>query len=343
MCSSRTLTTTSYICCTRPLARPTKPCAVCALSTRHETATSTSWPPIKATHHSVRSPDGPTWRHPRRLRSVPGSTATAARRREAWGHYRSYVDGEDDEEGGGATGEIDELLEIIEVLSPHSPAPFDPGGSEAGPSLGGAGSLAPVLLSVAHLHLASDAVGRGLGSGNGGDGGAKDEDGGEEGSPERHFTESLRHWPTNPAALSLLANRRRMAGRPAGEVCGLYARAEGCAARWRDEALAFLRRGEEEGADGGEDECIEEEEVVDPREWVELLVLNAALDVEYVGGEDGGGGGGGGGGTGARRGPGPPEEVRPDPQGTPGRVAGGQGRDVRNRPVVPEVGPVPPR
>ena len=185
---------------------------------------------------------------------------------EAWHHYRSYVDASDGdgEDGGGATGEIDELLEVIDLLSPLGPPPFDADGSGAGPPLGDAGALAPVLLSLVHLQLASDAVGRGLGGGDGGTGDG--DDGTAQSSPDHHFAESLGYWPTNPAALSLLANYRRMNASPVGEVCDLYARAEGCAARWRDAALAFLRRSECE-PEGEEREGWEA--VVDPREWVD--------------------------------------------------------------------------
>ena len=202
---------------------------------------------------------------------------------EAWRHYRSYVDAPDDDDDDGG-GEVDELLEVLDLLSPLGLPVFD-----ADPAPGevsfGAGALVPVLLSAAHLRLASDAVdgglaGGGLGSEDGGDGGTASSS-----SPEHHFSRSLHHWPTNPAALSLLANYRRMNAGPVGEVCDLYARAEGCAARWRDAALAFLKEKEEEecNGDGGDGR---EGEAVDPREWVELLVLNGALDVDYVGGED---------------------------------------------------------
>ena len=113
-------------------------------------------------------------------------------------------------------------------------------------------------------------------------------------SPTYYFQQALHYWPTNPIALSLLANLNRMYNRSTTiDVCNMYVKAAENAAFWRKVALEYLERGEEEGANGddcrGEEDDEEEEmedEDINAKEWVELLVLNGALDVDYIGKDD---------------------------------------------------------
>jgi hypothetical protein len=195
----------------------------------------------------------------------------------AWEHYRNFVDGdvdddEDDDEDENdedenCGGDIDELLEVIDILdnssSSASPSSISATTTTLPASIDGdfRFELVPMLLSMSHVHLASRAVSEAIAMGSMGD----DSSSSSSSSPEYHFRRSLHHWPTNPVAHLLLANYRRMSGKSSlASVCDMYEKAASYANRWRNMALDFMDR---------------------TTSWVELLILNGALDVEYVGGD----------------------------------------------------------
>ena len=232
--------------------------------------------------------------------------------RRAWEHYLNFVNSNDDdgdesengEDGDEDGGDVDELLELIGILDPTSLPPpssvstltsttIPPPPSRAAYDdhdfhLGDDGAsatkkyLVPVLLSMSHVHLASRAVSEAIIATVGGDVDASSSS--SSSSPEFHFAWSLHHWPTNPVAHSLLANYRRMDHALSLEcVCDAYGRAALCAHRWRMSALDFLGR---RPSSTEEEEEEEEGGGIDANEWVELLIMNGALDVEYVGEDD---------------------------------------------------------
>ena len=242
--------------------------------------------------------------------------------RRAWEHYLNFVNSNDDDGDGSENGEdgdedggdVDELLELIGILDPSSlppppsssstltsttipPPPSRAAYDDRNFHLGDDGAsatknyLVPVLLSMSHIHLASRAVSEAIIATVGGDADASSSSSSSSSSsPEFHFAWSLHHWPTNPVAHSLLANYRRMDHALSLEcVCDAYGRAALCAHRWRRSALDFLGR---RPSSTEEEEEEEEGGGIDANEWVELLILNGALDVEYFGEDDDDGDGG---------------------------------------------------
>lgn len=219
----------------------------------------------------------------------------------AWEHYRNFVDsaeeggGDDDEEDDanactdGEGGDVDELLELIEMLTPMDLSPFDSSPSnktEVLKSLGNIKSLLPILMSMSYLHLASYAISFTMFHPTTG----KEDESGMK-SPQYYFEQALHYWPTNPAAKSLHANYHRMnLLRSTDYICGMYVEAAASAHEWRGVALDFLQMPlESEDKEGSDD-------ALNVKEWVELLIVNGALGVDYIaddedeeeGAEDGG-------------------------------------------------------
>lgn len=202
---------------------------------------------------------------------------------QAWDHYRNYIDddgGEDNDEEGddGDGGDIDELLELIEILSATVKVNLLSTNlnNDMISSLQDVKSLLPILMSMAYLQLANHAISHHMFDPS--DQINKDE---ENSSPEYYFQQSLHYWPTNPAALSLLANYNRMNSLASVEnICDLYVKASEYAHQWRGIAVKFLQSSVEEEEDDMESSSI------NAKEWVELLVINGALDVDYIGEED---------------------------------------------------------
>jgi len=121
---------------------------------------------------------------------------------KAWQHYQNYIDGgcSDEEEDGG--GDVDELYEIISILSSRKITPLSADITNDGDAvvlLNNAQSLLPILLSMTYLHLANYSITTDM-----------EQDTDNDTSPEYYFEKSLHYWPNNPAALSLLANYHRM-------------------------------------------------------------------------------------------------------------------------------------
>ena len=187
----------------------------------------------------------------------------------------------------------------------------DNGGDDGGI----ADCLLPILLSMAYVHLANHAVSESFMTSpsslattstataaaattttscnsNLGDSSSSSS------SPEYYFQKALHYWPTNPLAMSLQANYHRMYHRSTtSDVCSMYVQASESAAFWRRVALEFLDEEEDEvGEDSENDERIGEaddekkdlgdEDIINAKEWIELLVLNGALDVDYIGKDD---------------------------------------------------------
>ena len=225
---------------------------------------------------------------------------------QAWMHYRNFIgDGDGDEDADADAGvdqnaddaaetdgggDVDELLELIEILTSGEseviPMPVDPSTSPAEEMdeklFRTTETLLPILMSMSYLNLANHAITETMydpqeeeqSSGN---------DEKEEGedqtttSPEYYFGKSLHYWPTNPAAHSLLANYQRMNSLASlDDICNSYGKAAEYANRWRSVALEFLQSDFEEELEGG----------MNAKEWVELLVLNGALDIDYIGYDD---------------------------------------------------------
>jgi hypothetical protein len=276
--------------------------------------------------------------------------------KRAWEHYRNFMDGnddaDDDDEEEGDTGDessscsnerssshnevhtkehegdVDELLELIEILSSSSSlVAISPlllsdssssitSTSNANPLLlripsdgkrsdddGVTKCLLPILLSMSYVHLANHAVSESFMTASSSlttAAAAAASSSFSFSSPEYYFEQALHYWPTNPIAISLNANYHRMYNRSSTvDVCNMYVKASENAVFWRRAALEFLDRGGsvEIGTEGGgdiegrENICYREVDMKDEvginaKEWVELLVLNGALDVDYVGTND---------------------------------------------------------
>ncbi len=281
--------------------------------------------------------------------------------KRAWEHYRNYMDGnddtEDDEEEGDTgdesssrsnehrsshkvhtkehEGDVDELLELIEILSSSLAAAIPPllfsdssssstNSSKTNPLLtqilsdksnedgGVLNCLIPILLSMSYVHLANHAVAESYMTASSSLTTAiatttttttaynRQDASFSLSSPEYFFEQALHYWPTNPIAIVLYANYHRMHNRSSTmDVCDMYVNASENAVFWRRAALEFLERGVGVGlgAVGGGDEegrknnCdkevdTEDEEGINANEWVELLVLNGALDVDNIGTND---------------------------------------------------------
>ena len=189
-----------------------------------------------------------------------------------WQHYQNYIDGggSDEEEDGG--GDVDELYEIISILSSRTITPVSTDithENDAVVLLSNIQSLLPILLSMTYLHLANYSITTHM----------EDNDDNDT-SPEYYFEKALHYWPSNPAALSLLANYHRMNNLPSvKDICKFYVKAAESAKYWRDNSIKFLQS------------SIDEEDVddINIKEVVEVLIVNGALEMDYIGEEDEGG------------------------------------------------------
>ena len=123
--------------------------------------------------------------------------------KQSYEHYKNYIEGDDEEEDDEEEGDIDQLLEVIEILGPII-TPF-----AAGPSTDNKNdvisllsdikkSLLPILMSMSYLQLASHAMSYDMHD--------NEDNDNNNTSPKYYFNQSLHYWSTNPAAHSLLAN-----------------------------------------------------------------------------------------------------------------------------------------
>ncbi|KAL3797092.1 hypothetical protein HJC23_000430 [Cyclotella cryptica] len=214
--------------------------------------------------------------------------------REAWDCYRNFIDAEennddsdgdtnaeeDDEYEDQDNGAIDELLELIDLLEPLKVQPFDmlpTSDSSAIVKSLNVKSLLPMLISMSYLHLANYAISYVLKDAKA-DGTTKEFLLGFE-SPMEYFEHSLRFWPTNPAAMSMCANYDRMnCWSSTEEICERYCKAAQYAGAWRQIALNYFQVSSEDVED--------EADGMNAKEWVELLIMNGALGVDYISEEE---------------------------------------------------------
>lgn len=201
----------------------------------------------------------------------------------AWEHYKNFISiiiDEDNEneideyenEGGEACGDIDELLELIEILSPYSDISFSSSSTciLEFPHDGDFSqqTFLSILLSMANVHLASVAIT------DGNDGTSSTS------SPEDFIQKALQYWSTNPIAYKTLADyhRRKCSEHYSLEnVCTLYEKGAEYATYWRTVALEKM-----EYKDDDDDTDAATAGMPNINEWVELLIIQGALDVESI-------------------------------------------------------------
>jgi hypothetical protein len=90
-----------------------------------------------------------------------------------------------------------------------------------------------------------------------------------------YFEQSLRFWPTNPAAMSMCANYDRMnCWGTTEEICERYCKAAEYANAWRQIGLNYFLVSSKD--------CEDDDQSMNAKEWVELLIMNGALGVDYI-------------------------------------------------------------
>lgn len=175
-----------------------------------------------------------------------------------WEHYRNYVDSIEENEG---EGDIDELQELIHLAEEHVKYKDAPWTSVV--------DLLPVLLSTAYNTLADLAIAQYL-SKRDAKQSTEEEDPESDGAEEVQalLIKSLEFFPENAATWSMGANFGRMTNQLSmGAVREWYQCAVENACRLRSKALKIL-----------EDQTTEDMLL---KEWIELLVLNQVLGVEF--------------------------------------------------------------
>ena len=190
-----------------------------------------------------------------------------------WEHYRNYLDscqrGDQDDDDHDGEGDIDELQEIIELVTPHASTLktkrfLDTTKKNNNQStIANITSLLPIVISVAHHDLADAAILDYLQQPT--DDMAR--------VVQDHLIESLSWFPENAGTWSMGANFGRMSQRlGASQIVAWYEQAVQNATKVRQVALQYLQ-------DDDDDDNDTTDQV---KEWVELLLLNQVLGVEYV-------------------------------------------------------------
>lgn len=173
----------------------------------------------------------------------------------AWEHYRNFVDSQEQNDG---EGDVDELVELLEILKPHVVSKK----TDSKDDLTMIESLLSVLCSVAHCHLASDAINQSVDTPEAGEEEAQ--------KVAFHLKQSLHYYPKNAATWSMGANYARMKQLASPLlVCQWYCKAADCASKLRKTALSLL-----EGPNQVEDNGL--------KEWIELLLLDGIVGAEFV-------------------------------------------------------------
>jgi hypothetical protein len=198
---------------------------------------------------------------------------------KAWKHYQNYLDST--EEGDG---DYDELHELIALAAPHvQPLPD----IDAATTCTKVTMLIPLLLSVAHYHLADPAIANyydwnshNNNYENENDNDKEEEDDHPEAAVIHHLTQSLYWFPANAGTWSMGANFGRTSQRLSPRTTqAWYDQAATHASRLRTVALQILKS-----------ESSSSEAVPFPenaiKEWIELLVLHQVVEVEFVDQED---------------------------------------------------------
>ena len=190
----------------------------------------------------------------------------------AWNHYRNYLDSTEEHDDGGE-GDFDELEEIIDLCRPHNIQPYSNENNNLllpTAALGGDAETVhvwlPLLLSVAHYHLADVAIGNYLLKES------RQEHPNDPAECIHHLTQSLKYYRYNAGAWSMGANFGRMSKLLSVEhVYQWYQQAVKCASPLRTEGLSVL---------------YDEDYVMGIKEWVELLVLHQMTGVEFFSEDD---------------------------------------------------------
>lgn len=175
--------------------------------------------------------------------------------KQSWEHYRNYLDSLNPE-SNDPSGDIDELQEVIEICKDHvSPKNLPP--LEQWNSVE---NFLPMLLSVCYFHLAESAIADYLVLGNSADDRAK--------NIQSLLIQSLEYYPQNAATWSMGANFGRMT----------HLLTASNSRQWYERAAEYASTLRSKGLDILGDDSIEDEFV---KEWVELLVLNQVVGVEF--------------------------------------------------------------
>lgn len=195
-----------------------------------------------------------------------------------WEHYRAYLDSCDD----NCEGDVDELQEIVELLQVHGIAPppveSNTHTTTTTQTLLGLSrhALLPVLASMAHYQLAGDLISQTVDTDH------DDDDDDERDSIVEHLQASLRYFPLNCATWSIGANYARIQNAaPRTILVQWYQKAAAYASSLRTQTLELLESQQQQQQ---QQDLVMEEEAV--KEWLELLVLNGMLGVEYQDDED---------------------------------------------------------
>lgn len=214
-------------------------------------------------------------------------------------HYKRFVgaatdnycdesdeDAEDDDEGEAEYGDIDEILEVIEIFSRLEGdcviSPFLPSKEDSGDaadvinidSFGSIQSILPIMLSMSYLHAASYSMSSS----------EEEEEVFNLQPPLNYFEKALLFWPTNPAANSLLADYHRQTKNLGSSIdmttiCDLYVRAANYANIVQDVVTKLFDKSVEMEED-------EEDSRFNMKELVEIFVISGALGMD-VGQQDG--------------------------------------------------------
>lgn len=190
---------------------------------------------------------------------------------QAWAHYRSYLDSENEIEDEEAAN-IDELYEIIELLSDTVNVRKQDVSIQSLPkfsltkdSFGSIRSLLHVLLSMVHLHLGNELISNSFENSNTTE---------IESNPVFHLEKSIQYFPFNASTLSILANYKRMNLNDTPEnICYLYEHSSINARLIRELAINIL-----------DEDSMNTEEAY--KEWIELLLLDGITGAEYIGNDD---------------------------------------------------------
>ena len=218
-------------------------------------------------------------------------------------HYKRYIgitnsDDDDDEDNEETEedddedecGDIDEIFELIEILSELVDdgiiTPFEMScetGSDDDDVAVNASifasihSILPILMSMSYLHIANHSM---L---------AEDiDDDDDQQPPMYYFDLSLRFWPTNPAANSLLADyyRQQIVNTSSDDdhysidmatIIDLYAKASTCAGIVKDAALRFFNNTQEEEEKEEEDD---DNACFNLKELIDILIISGALGID---------------------------------------------------------------
>jgi hypothetical protein len=180
---------------------------------------------------------------------------------QLWESYSNFLDSLNGEESNDTSGDIDELHELIELSKSHV-TKHALSSKDDGPSIqwGSVADLLPILVSVAYWHLAESAIAEYLHP---------------NGSTEEQaqqikslLVESLEYYPKNAATWSMGANFGRMT-----DLLSLST-----ARKWYERAAEDASQLRTRGLEILNDESVEDGML---KEWIELLILNQVVGVEF--------------------------------------------------------------